>query len=114
MDVSLVGLEDRFGFEETQLAGGVKVILLFKANVSIPTSDALCSGCISSSSAVFRLGLLLRCELVLGTLKGRDMARSHFPKTVSALQSPSHGGVTGAQAETAEASHRPIRPFWIS
>lgn len=43
MGVSLVGLEVRL-IAEIRLTGGVKVFLLFKANISLPTCDALCSG----------------------------------------------------------------------
>ena len=43
--VSRVGLDERFGLEETRLAGGLNVFLSFKASgVSLPSCDALCSG----------------------------------------------------------------------
>ena len=96
MGVSRVGLDERFGLEETRLAGGLNVFLSFKASgFSLPDCDTLCSGRTSSVSSVLRrFGLSLRCELEAGTIVGRDMARFRFKEAVLSLESSS-GGVRG-------------------
>jgi hypothetical protein len=105
--VSHAGLWERFGPEETRLAGRLNVFVGFRASeASLPSCDALCSGRRSSSSVLRRLGLSLRREW---EVDGRGTARFRFVVPWRDFGTSSGGGVRGGRIETPKASHELTR-----
>lgn len=113
MGVSRVGLEDRFGLEDSRLVGGLNMFFSYSANgVLLLICDALCSGRTSSTGTVLhRFGLSSRCELGIGTVVGSDMARFRFNGARKGFRAPSSGGGDGGKQDSCAESHELTRPL---
>lgn len=114
--VSRAGFDERCTSVETRLPGVLNVFLSVRdSGVPPPSCDVLYSSWILSASSVFlHFGLSLRCELDIGKIAGRDMARFLFRGAGRSFEFLSDAGVRGLRLSCEPRSDKSVLSSYTS